>query len=688
MAVIPAIVRRMRHGRRISALWGLLFTAAGLTGPAPAVDLAPGYEATTLASGITGGTCLTAAPDGRIFIGEQTGTVRVWKNGLLLPAPVLKLDVDSWWERGLLGMTLDPDFPRQPYLYVHWTAAKPHTHFRLSRFTVTGDEADPSSEKVLLQGEDQAKDPGASFPGGHQGGGVTFGPGNRLYLASGEHTTMLPSQKLESLLGKILVVERDGRIPPDGPFAARTQGSARAIYAYGLRNPWALAYDAKSNLLYANDVGASAYEEVNEIVAGANYGWPEAEGPVQMPEKFRDPVFYYGHQQGLSLGGGCFYRAPAGATHPFPPTFEGRYFVQEFMAGWMAVFDPAKPRESSALFAKNLQKPAAVAVTSEGDLVVLERNTWVKDKDFKEGLGRLTRIRYTGASAAPAPPATPATPPWAETWSALESLREGGFLSYQLRQEPWTPGYSQSRAIRLPAGQKLRIDAASGSFLLPPGTVLVSHLLALGKKWQSNIIVVGATGVNRGAAYRWNEAGTDATLVREPATAQTDNGPWIFPAPSEAIPIPGYAPGFPVDLTPANLANGPLDAVIDGAAAKKTVALTDETAPLEDRVRSFLDVNCAACHRPGGIGRGFYDARLSTPLGSQQLIGGPLMSGNLGIDGAKAVIPGDPERSMLWIRLRRPPGDPMRMPPACASRETPPVLPLLERWIKGLAKAG
>jgi hypothetical protein len=104
----------------------------------------------------------------------------------------------------------------------------------------------------------------------------------------------------------------------------------------------------------------------------------------------------------------------------------------------------------------------------------------------------------------------------------------------------------------------------------------------------------------------------------------------------------------------------------------------------ENIIRSFLDVNCASCHRPGGAGRGLYDARATTPLAEQQLINGPLLSGELGVPGAKVIVPGHPEKSMLYLRLKKPPGDPMRMPPGCSSPATPPIVPILETWIRQL----
>jgi hypothetical protein len=110
--------------------------------------------------------------------------------------------------------------------------------------------------------------------------------------------------------------------------------------------------------------------------------------------------------------------------------------------------------------------------------------------------------------------------------------------------------------------------------------------------------------------------------------------------------------------------------------------LTDTTASLELRVRSYLDVNCAACHRPGGPSRGNFDARFITPLAAQNLLNGELAAGDLGIPGSRVIVPGHPETSVLFQRLSR--NDPFRMPPVALNDGPPPIVPTLKRWIEGM----
>src|SRR5262249_27771318 len=134
--------------------------------PLAPADLPDGFSEQVVATGLTGATAMAVAPDGRVFVCEQTGTLRVVRDGRLLAEPCLSVKVDSSWERGLLGVTPDPDFPRRPFVYVCYVAADPYPHHRVSRFTAAGDAAVPGSEVILLKGDDQTK-LGGKVPNGH-----------------------------------------------------------------------------------------------------------------------------------------------------------------------------------------------------------------------------------------------------------------------------------------------------------------------------------------------------------------------------------------------------------------------------------------------------------------------------------------------------------------------------------------
>ena len=360
-------------------------------------SLPGGFSEQIVATGITGATAMAIAPDGRVFVCEQTGALRVVKNDKLLDEPFLTLSVDSSWERGLIGVAFDPGFPTKPYIYVCYVAPKPYPHHRVSRFTAKGDVAEAGSEVVLLSGDDQSK-LGGSVPNGHQGGALHFGKDRKLYIGIGEQTAGLPAQKLDTLQGKLLRINPDGSIPDDNPFAKTATGKYRAIWAYGLRNPFAFAVQPGSGRIFIDDVGEARWEEIDEGIAGANYGWPLAEGMSSDP-KFRNPIHAYDHGVGRCISGGAFYNPP---HEQFPKEFVGKYFFADFMDNWIRTLDPERPKDVR-LFATGLVGPVDMQVAPNGSLYYLNRNAWVKDDKFKPNTGSLHRISYTANSTNPAP---------------------------------------------------------------------------------------------------------------------------------------------------------------------------------------------------------------------------------------------------------------------------------------------
>ncbi|MEJ7659814.1 MAG: PQQ-dependent sugar dehydrogenase [Hymenobacter sp.] len=217
---------------------------------------------------------MDVAPDGRVFLAEKDGKVRVIKGNALLPTPFVTIpEVDNFNERGLLKVLLDPNFTNNHYLYVYYThKVGTVSNNRVSRFTANGDLAVAGSEKVLID-----IDPLGSV-GYHNGGGLAI-VNNQLFISVGENTVASNAQSFTTLKGKILRLNTDGSIPVDNPFYKTATGLNRAIWALGLRNPFRLAAQAGTGRLFINDVGAGSWEEINDGTAGKNYGWPGIEGP-------------------------------------------------------------------------------------------------------------------------------------------------------------------------------------------------------------------------------------------------------------------------------------------------------------------------------------------------------------------------------------------------------------------------
>jgi glucose/arabinose dehydrogenase len=353
-------------------------------------EVPPGFVIETVCEGLDAAVTMDVARDGRVFITEQLGAVRVVQDGRLLGDPFVTLGVNDVWERGVEGVALHPRFPDEPFVYVHYVAKSPCPHHVISRFTAEAphfNTAKPGSELVMLAGEDQDRIP-VKFRGAHQGGAMRFGADGKLYATVGEHTTRDPSQSLDSTFGKILRFSADGTIPADNPFVSKTDGALRAIFATGLRNPFGLAVQPGSGRMFVTDVGQALFEEVNEVRAGANYGWPKAEGLAGHAAEFTKPLHTYGRALGTCIAGGAF--VPEKSV--LPAEFAGKFIFADFMAGWLRVLDPAKP-ESSEPFAKRIPNPTDLAFAPDGSLLVLARAAWLQDGKLKRRTGMLMRIR-------------------------------------------------------------------------------------------------------------------------------------------------------------------------------------------------------------------------------------------------------------------------------------------------------
>ncbi len=373
----PPSPRSLIRSRSVLALAGATAITLALATPAPAAQLLPGFGETTVTDALTQPTAMALARDGRIFVCEQRGTLRVIQDGHLLAQPFLSLAVDARGERGLLGIALHPDFPRTPFVYLYYTATSPSIHNRVSRFTANGNRVRRRSERKLLDLSP------LSAATNHNGGALHFGRDGNLYLGVGDNANGANAQSLGTPLGKILRIRANGVIPHDNPFWRRAHGVSRAIWALGLRNPFTFAFAASGRMLI-NDVGQSSWEEIDEGRAGANYGWPVTEGSTDDP-RFQGPLFSYGHGDsattGCAITGAAFYEP---AVAQFPPEYAGSYFFGDLCSGWIRRLDAAGDGTVSD-FASEVGGPVDFAVAADGSLYYLAI-----------GEGALRRIRFSG----------------------------------------------------------------------------------------------------------------------------------------------------------------------------------------------------------------------------------------------------------------------------------------------------
>jgi len=257
------------------------------------------------------------------------------------------------------------------------------------RVTANGNKAVVGSEKLIFRLGNQTSDH-------HMGGAIDFGQDGKLYVATGDNETPNKAQQLTNLFGKMLRINKDGTIPTQNPFYSTTSGNNRAIWVRGLRNPFKFAVQPGTGTIFINDVGEAAWEEIDEAVPGANYGWgfptspPYYEGFIASPDpslqNYKNPVFAYGHDgaietTGCAITGGVFYDP---ATAQFPAGYEGDYFFADHCSGWIRTLrtrDPNKGEVSG--FATGLVKPIDLEVSQAGELYYLANRT-----------GSVSKIRY------------------------------------------------------------------------------------------------------------------------------------------------------------------------------------------------------------------------------------------------------------------------------------------------------
>lgn len=377
MKLYPSIVRALTRAISISSACILLSLITSVTS---AATLPSGFTETQI-TGLPSSTAMAIAPDGRIFVCLQGGELFIVKNGARLPTPFLSLNTDSLGERGLLGVAFDPNFATNNLVYVYYTVPGSPPHNRVSRFTANGDVAVAGSEQILLELNNLSAT-------NHNGGAIHFGPDGKLYIATGENAVTSNSQTLTNLLGKILRINSDGSIPADNPFFSTASGNNRAIWALGLRNPFTFAFQPGTSRMFINDVGQSAWEEINDGIAGSNYGWPTTEGPTNNPS-FRSPLFAYGHgfstTTGCAIAGGAFYNP---TTVQFPASFVGKYFFADLCSGWIRVMDPSN--NTAAGFATGINQPVDLKVAADGSLYYLSI-----------GSSSLFRVQFTATGTAP-----------------------------------------------------------------------------------------------------------------------------------------------------------------------------------------------------------------------------------------------------------------------------------------------
>ena len=312
--------------------------AAAPPAAAAASSVPPGFTKTKLAGGLHNPTVIAFGPNGDIYLGQQTGVIMIFRNGVVLPNPVVSLNTDSNDEKGLLGMALDPNFATNGYLYVSYTVLSDRA--QLSRFTVVNGTANLNTEVIYMYGNQLQNIH-------HSANDLQVGPDGKLWWAVGDNVFYNPSytvngQYLGNIYGKMLRFNLDGSIPPDNPFL-NIPGALPAIYAYGLRNPFRFTFLPNGKMM-TEDTGSSYWEELNTIQPGGNYGWDVVEGACGTCG-YINPTYSYGHLPTDAASSAI--QAYSGST--FPSQYNHVVFVGDYVRQDIEsiTFDPTYNAEIS-----------------------------------------------------------------------------------------------------------------------------------------------------------------------------------------------------------------------------------------------------------------------------------------------------------------------------------------------------
>ncbi len=520
-------------------------------------------------------------------------------------------------------------------------------------------------------------------------------------------------------------------IPNDNPWQD-TEGSILEEYhSLGLRSPHTAHYDPVTGEIWIGDVGEGAREEMTRLPMGGNAEWGFMEGTLGGPGALPAPVIGtrvppaldYNRSTGTCIIGGMRYRGAKwdsllGGKLLYGDHVRGRIWTASFDAGGGA---PLIEEIYSGFPTGNKAGLANFFTDSAGEVYLMNVN------GTDQPGGTIMKLVSAGISEEP-PPLLSQT----GIFTDLTTLAPApGLIPYDVANPLWSDAAEKKRWIILPndgshdsAAEDIVFNE-EGNWVFPAGTILVKHFElpvdernpAIVHRLETRFIICTEGGGKYGVTYKWNEAGTDAELLTTGDAADievtlqdgsTEMRHWDFPSRADCLLCHNAAAGqalglrthslnkpfhYPLTGRTANQlatfnALGMFDSQLSAAQIRDYIEarpLDDETAPIEHRVRSYLDSNCAHCHRPGGT-VDFFDARLGTPLHVQGLINGMIQGHfNLGPDG-RYIKPGDTALSAVHVRMANV-GNGAAMPPLAKNLVDQKAVDLLQEYLESLTEA-
>jgi len=676
--------------------------------------------------------------DTRVFVVNQKGVVWIVQNEDDPETATVALDMSHrvchFLEQGMYNLAFDLDWERTGRVYIHYSPNTvcgdfvPSPPQRISRFWFqpgSYDLIDEASEEILIEQDDHG-----TF---HYGGGLAFGPDGYLYISMGDGSLRpWESQNPGTLFGAFLRIDVSGSpdrdlpyaIPGDNPWVGR-EGWRPELYAKGLRNPFSFSFDPPTGLLISCDVGQASYEEINIIRSGANYGWPDREGPFCSPgatpeycelPHLVDPEVYYAHQGGqTAVVGGGVYRGSR------LPELQGTYIYGSIFTGevWASPLDGDRLTTPTLISTNPNLTLTAIGLMNDGELWFADYADSADNGFYKTTGGGIYRL------ARPELPS--AFPLRLSDNPALLAAGGGrghdveGVMEYTPNSQLWSDGAHKERYVAMPDLATAEFRERDG-FGFPEGTVLVKNFsLPLDDravtptlKRIETRIMLRHEGTWHGFTYEWLDDESDAVLLtggkrraftRIDAAGKPYFYEWVYPSRSECIqchtPASGQVLGLSADFLNSEIVYTKTNRKANQLETWESLGFFTQGLPdppeklpsipnyandkllPEVRAKAYLEANCAMCHRPGGGVQSPVDLRWETPLEAMHVLNAIPQRGSLGIDDARIVAPRSLDRSILYQRLTSLSAI-HRMPPIGVSITDPTGEEIMRNWINGL----
>ena len=650
-------------------------------------------------------TNLVQAPgdDNYWYATQQLGRVVRFQNISSANALTEVLNIDdrvdfSGGETGLLGMAFHPQFSSNRYVYLNYIGRNSSNGLetRVARFSVADNGMiNRDSENILLRFNQPYSN--------HNGGALTFGSDGYLYISSGDGGSggdpQQNGQNTNNLLGKILRIDvnatssgRSYAIPEDNPFAV--SGGSPEIWAYGLRNPWRFGFDLLTNELWVGDVGQNAWEEINLVVRGGNYGWGDMEGDgcysgranCSTANKIK-PVLSISHNSGVcSVIGGYVYR---GAQYP---AAYGKYFFTDYCVNSMQSITRINTEsinvENHGSVPTNI---VSFAQDNQGELYALGQS----------GAGsQIVKMQATGGGLQAGKMAENLSQTGCVN-SINPTLPEAGMVSYSVQVPFWSDSAGKERYLSLPNNTKIDL-ASDGDFLFPVGSVLMKHF-KLGEKFIETRLFAHSELGWQGFSYEWRDDQADAVLLGDGKEKLIDGVHWQYPSTGQCLVCHTQVANFALGLEALQLNNPHLysasgitanqldtlahinlfsSAVSANQKAQTLFSPSDTNASVSQRARSYLHSNCSNCHRSNGPTPVNIDLRFTTALSAMNVCDVQPVAGDMGITNARIVAAGEPEASVLLQRMKV--RDQFQMPPIGSHLVDEEGVELVRSWIASL----